>query len=50
MKLHLKKVLGSRALTFEQLAIVLTESEAMLNSRPLLPLALDNGSFSSPHS
>ena len=44
MKLHLKKVLGSRALTFEQLAIVLTESEAMLNSRPLLPLALDNGS------
>ncbi len=28
----------------KKLATVLTEAEAMLNSRPLLPLALDNGS------
>ncbi len=41
MKLHLKKVLGSRALTFEQLTTELTESEAMLDSVHISCLFMD---------
>ena len=35
MKRHLRKVTGRKHFTLEQLAIILTEIEAVVNSRPL---------------
>ena len=44
LKLQLKNVVGTHVLTHEQLATVIAEVEAILNSRPLIPLALDDSS------
>ncbi len=41
MKTHIKKVVSSVKLTFEEMYTVLTQIESCLNSRPLVPLPSD---------
>lgn len=41
MKFHLKRIILDAQLTYEQLSTVLCQIEAVLNSRPILPLSQD---------
>ncbi|XP_076626738.1 uncharacterized protein LOC143344506 [Colletes latitarsis] len=41
MKFHLRRVVGDTPLTYEEMATVLAQIEACLNSRPLSPLEVD---------
>lgn len=44
-KFHLKRVLGNSHLTFEELASLFSQVEAILNSRPLCPLSSSPNDF-----
>lgn len=41
-KFHLRRIIGSSSLTYEELNTLFKQVEAVLNSRPLVPLASDN--------
>ncbi|KYN50081.1 Pro-Pol polyprotein, partial [Cyphomyrmex costatus] len=41
VKTHLRKILGEALLSFEEMYTILTQIEAVLNSRPLTPLSTD---------
>ncbi|KAL0811217.1 hypothetical protein ABMA28_009646 [Loxostege sticticalis] len=45
-KFHLKRTVQKSILTYEQMSTVLCEIEAVLNSRPLIPLSNDVNDFS----
>ncbi|XP_076665012.1 uncharacterized protein LOC143367261 [Andrena cerasifolii] len=45
MKFHLRRVIGDTPMTFEEMATLLTQIEACLNSRPLIPLSDEPDDF-----
>ncbi|CAH2084582.1 unnamed protein product [Euphydryas editha] len=45
LKYHLKRIVGNVILTYEELNTVITQIEAVLNSRPLLPMSSDISNF-----
>ncbi|CAG7637498.1 unnamed protein product, partial [Allacma fusca] len=46
VKNHMKRVIGTTTLNFEELTTVLAQIEACVNSRPISPLSTDPGDLS----
>ncbi|XP_060878449.1 uncharacterized protein LOC132950867 [Metopolophium dirhodum] len=44
-KYHLKRVVGTQRLTFEEMATLTTRIEAVLNSRPITPISTDPNDY-----
>ncbi|XP_049880154.1 uncharacterized protein LOC126378727 isoform X1 [Pectinophora gossypiella] len=45
-KYHMKRIVGLKTYTYEQLSTIFTEIEAVLNSRPITPMSQDPSDFS----